>query len=105
MAIRPVDLQLAYMAAPQNAATLNAAQESQSAGQQAQAAAFAAETVRREEKIESAGESHGSKVRARGEREYPQQQRRRTYLPNPPAEGEPDPATLGDGEHFIDVTA
>lgn len=105
MAIRPVDLQLAYMAAPQNAATVNAAQESQAAGQQAQAAAFAAEVVRREEKIENTGESHGSKVRARGEREYPQQ-RRRTYLPNPAADDEADSgAFAGDGEHFIDVTA
>lgn len=105
MAIRPVDLQLAYLAAPQNAAVLNASQESQSAGQQAQAAAFAAEVVRREEKVENAGESQGSKVRARGERER-QQPRRRTYLPDPGAQSEPEQGMgLGDGEHFIDVTA
>ncbi|HET7812817.1 MAG TPA: hypothetical protein VFL13_00435 [Candidatus Baltobacteraceae bacterium] len=107
MAIRPVDLQLAYMAAPQNAAVLNAAQESQSAAQQAQAAAFAAEVVRREEQVANTGESQGSKVRARGDRERQQQHpRRRTYLPDPAAEEDAQPGmVLGDGEHFIDVTA
>lgn len=108
MAIRPVDLQLAYMAAPQNAAVLNAAQESPAAAQQAQAAAFAAEMVAREEHVEGAQQAKGGKIEARGERDRSQQYpRRRKYLPNPDAQADEQdpPYELRDGEHFIDVTA
>ena len=111
MAIRPVDLQLAYLAAPQNAAVLNSAQESPAASQQAQAAAFAAEVTRREEHVDGTSKSKGTKVQPRGERERPQgQPRRRKFLPHPAAPA-PDeaplsgPSDLDDGGHYIDVTA
>lgn len=106
MAIRPVDLQLSYMAAPQNAAVLNSAEEAPQAAQQAAAAAFAAEAVRREEQIAEPAKSGGAKVRAREDRDPGEQhpdphQRRRA-----PQEDRPQPLGFaGDGEHFIDVTA
>jgi hypothetical protein len=109
MAIRPVDLQLAYMAAPQNAAVINAAQQGPQAAQQAAASAFAAEVTKREEQIEEPDKAHGSKVRAREEREHTpdhQQQRRGRQTPyEQNATASESIALAGDGEHFIDVTA
>ncbi len=109
MAIRPVDLQLAYMAAPQSAAVLNSSKESPAAAQQATAAAFAAEVVRREEQVEQPDHTQGTKVRPRDAREKAQDHRpgrKRKYLPNPQAEGEGAPiASDGEEHHFIDVTA
>lgn len=108
MAIRPVDLQLAYMAAPQNAAVLSSSQEAPQAAQQAAAAAFAAEAVRREEQIGEPAKAQGAKVRAREEREPagehpPQQQGRRGGSGRKET---PEPLQFaGEGEHFIDVTA
>jgi len=106
MAIRPVDLQLAYMAAPQNAAVLNAAQEGQTAAQQAQATAFAAEVAKREEHVDAASEAKGGKVRPRGDREQQDRPKKRAAAPLAHAEGfEPGLHASGDGEHLIDVTA
>lgn len=107
MAIRPVDLQLAYMAAPQNAAVLNAAQEAQTAGQQAQASAFAAEVAKREEHVDAATEAKGAKVRPRGDREPQERPKKRAAAPHGrPGEDSESPAgyASGEGEHFIDVT-
>jgi hypothetical protein len=108
MAIRPVDLQLAYMAAPQNAAVVNSAESAPQAAQQAASASFAAEVTRREEQIGEPDKAHGGKVRSREERagdDDPRRQRRR----NAPYEAESESAgplgLAGDGEHFIDVTA
>jgi hypothetical protein len=110
MAIRPVDLQLAYMAAPQNAAVLSTAQEGPQVAQQAAQAAFAAELVRREESVDEPVSVKGAKVQAREDREPPERhpggdgrQRRAPY------EQQPEPGSplglAGEGEHFIDVTA
>lgn len=107
MAIRPVDLQLAYMAAPQNAAVLSNAQDSPQAAQQAAQASFAAEVTKREEQIDSPQKSAGAKVRAREERDSPDGRDRKQRREAPPQD-EPPAAPLGlhgEGEHFIDVTA
>ena len=110
MAIRPVDLQLAYMAAPQNAAVVSTAQNAPQAAQQAAQAAFAAEMVRREESVDEPTNVNGAKVRAREEREPGDEQafagggQRRE-----PQEEQADTSgplgLAGEGEHFIDVTA
>lgn len=110
MAIRPVDLQLAYMAAPQNAALLSSAQESPQAAQQAAQAAFAAEVVQREEQVDQPTDVHGAKVRAREEgehgSEHPSPDGRRRRAPQQEEAGGAGPLGLaGEGEHFIDVTA
>ena len=64
MAIRPVDLQLAYLAAPQNAAQVNNAQNAPQSAQQAAQAAFAAQLQKREETIEQTQPVHGSVIQA-----------------------------------------
>lgn len=122
MAIRPVDLQLSYMAAPQNAAVLNAAQEAPQAAQAAAAAQFAAELAEREEQIDEPANIAGPKIRRRTQRDPSED--RDSYEsssqdeddPNfvmaslsnhPPSPSRPaSPLNLpGEGEHFIDVTA
>lgn len=110
MAIRPVDLQLAYMAAPQNAAVLSNSQNAPQAAQQAAQSAFAAELVEREEHVDEPANVEGAKVRAREDRDTAEQhassdgQRR-----GGPRDEEPETAgplgLAGDGQHFIDVTA
>ncbi|MGZ3499374.1 MAG: hypothetical protein ACXWNK_12410 [Vulcanimicrobiaceae bacterium] len=109
MAIRPVDLQLAYLAAPQNAAAADHAQNAPQAAQQAAQSAFAAQVKQREEHVDEASKSEGNRVRARSEGEPDsgnsgQRQRRR-----PSHQDAQEPSTplglAGDGEHFIDVTA
>jgi hypothetical protein len=109
MAIRPVDLQLAYMAAPQNAAVISSAQQGPQAAQQAAASAFAAEVTRREEQIEEPDKAHGSKVDERKEREHPtgQQKRRRPPFGHRDVSNDAEHLeALFDGEpHIIDVTA
>jgi len=107
MAIRPVDLQLAYQAAPQNAAVLSNAQNAPQAAQQAAAAAFAAEVTQREEQIEQPDKAHGAKVGERQHREHPTGQERRRRFSHPgPVEGALSPGEAVDGEHhIIDVTA
>jgi len=108
MAIRPVDLQLAYLAAPQNAAQTSAAQEAPQAAQQAAQAAFAAQVRQREEQIEAARHAEGNIVRPRGDRDpdarqgggQKQQPREKRHEAGPASLG-----LAGDGEHFIDVTA
>ena len=110
MAIRPVDLQLAYLAAPQNAAVLSSAQEAPQAASQAAQAAFAAELVRREESVDQTLHVEGAKVRAREEPDPDQRQSqsggRRRGAPHEEAEPDAGPGGLAsDGDHFIDVTA
>lgn len=106
MAIRPVDLQLAYMAAPQNAALVSHAQESPQAAQQAAQSAFAAELEQRQEHVDAPGRAEGQKVRPRDERDAPPEQRKRQR--REPQNDDRAGGALGmagDGEHFIDVTA
>jgi hypothetical protein len=110
MAIRPVDLQLAYMAAPQNAAVLSSAQDAPQAAQQAAQAAFAAEVAQRQEQVDESVNVEGAKVRPREERdprEHAHQDGRRRGAPYQQEDaGDSGPFGLaGDGEHFIDVTA
>ncbi|MEO6913781.1 MAG: hypothetical protein ABI182_07170 [Candidatus Baltobacteraceae bacterium] len=108
MAIRPVDLQLAYVAAPQNAAVASNAQEAPQIAARAAQAAFAAEFAQREETIEETAHVEGNRVRGRGDREsgeqaqadYEDQHPRRDKAPDSPALG-----LAGEGAHFIDVTA
>lgn len=107
MAIRPVDLQLAYLAAPANAAAADHAQNAPQAAQQAAQSAFAAQVKQREEHIDETAKAEGNRVRARSEGEPgggDSKQRRRD--PRQEAEEAANPLGLaGDGEHFIDVTA
>lgn len=114
MAIRPVDLQLSYMAAPQNAAVLNAAQEAPQAAQAAAAAQFAAELAEREEQIDEPANIAGPKIRRRTQRDPSEE--RDYYESSCQDEDDPNfvmgpsrpasPLNLpGEGEHFIDVTA
>jgi hypothetical protein len=110
MAIRPVDLQLAYMAAPQNAAVVSHAQESPQAAQQAAQAAFAAELQEREEHVDGPQRTEGQKIRPREERDTAQdgspRERRKRQTPYEDEAASSGPLGLaGEGEHFIDVTA
>ena len=107
MAIRPVDLQLAYLAAPANAAQSSAAQQAPQAAQQAAQAAFAAQVRQREEQIEASQHAQGNIVRARDERD-PDTREGGGGKKHPQQQPHPQSDTLGlagDGEHFIDVTA
>lgn len=110
MAIRPVDLQLAYLSAPQNAGQVSAAQSAPEAAQQAAQATFAAQVREREEQISGAQKAEGSIVRPRGERDPGEgrdhsggEQRRKTPYDQTDEAGALGLA--GGGEHFIDVTA
>ena len=111
MAIRPVDLQLAYMATPQNAALVSAAEDAPAAAAAAQAAAFASQVTKREEQIGETQQAKGGKVNARGKRDAAEERpHKRKFLPNPDGREDDgaaaDPLGLaGDGHHFIDVTA
>jgi hypothetical protein len=106
MAIRPADLQLAYLAAPANSAVASQAQSGPQIAQQAAAAAFAAQVREREETVAEAAKLEGNLVRPRGdepqERETPEQRERREARGEAAATGL---GLAGDGEHFIDVTA
>jgi hypothetical protein len=100
-----VDLQLAYLAAPQNAAQVNAAQQGPLAAQQAAAAAFAAQVAKREETVAETDHAEGSHLDANpdggdgtgyepGSREY--RAAADDDGANEPSAGE---------QHFIDFTA
>lgn len=110
MAIRPVDLQLAYMAGPQNAAAVSSAEDAPRAAQQAAQAAFAAELVHRQESIDEPVHVEGAKVRARGDRDPEDEQygsggRKQRRTPHAQSTTSGPLGLAGDGEHFIDVTA
>ena len=107
MAIRPVDLQLAYLAAPQNAAQVSSAQQAPAAAQAAAQTAFAEQVHKREETIAEAEHSaRGSGIRTspdgqgNGGGYTPDERQRREYQ----APAASSPLGLADGEHFIDVT-
>ena len=109
MAIRPVDLQLAYLAAPQSAAQANSAQQAPQAAQAAAQAAFINEVNKREETIAETDKAKGNVIRADAEGQdrggYGQQQQRRRRQPEE-AETDDSPFGLGgDDGHFIDFTA
>ncbi|MDH2910423.1 MAG: hypothetical protein HKL92_06535 [Candidatus Eremiobacteraeota bacterium] len=104
MAIRPVDLQVAYLAAPQNAAIVANIELAPQAAQQAAELAFAQQATKREESIaEAANSEHGSAVRERTQGEsqgfYQAPGRRQ-------GGGTEDDSSDGGGEqHFIDTMA
>jgi len=106
MAIRPADLQLAYLAAPQSAAQVNAAQAGPQAAQAAAQAAFAAQIEKREETIAETDHSERTTLRANpdgGNGAYDQEPgKRRRKGESAPEDGA---FALGDDEHIIDVTA
>jgi len=105
MAIHPVDLQLAYLAGPQNAALVNSAENAPQAAQQAAQVAFANQVHEREETIAETADSQGAHLRADADGGgngggYQPQHRQ-------PHGSSSDAISLGlsgDGEHFIDVT-
>ncbi|MDQ2872592.1 MAG: hypothetical protein M3R35_05645 [Candidatus Eremiobacteraeota bacterium] len=104
MAIRGVDLQLSYLAAPQNAAVADHAQNAPQAAQSAAQAAFAAQLKQREEQIEQTAKGEGNRVKTRSE-DQPETQRGKPRKVRRGA-AEPEFAAGSDGEdHFIDVTA
>ena len=102
-----MDLQLAYLAAPQNAAQVSSAQQAPAAAQAAAQTAFADQLQKREETIAEAEHgSRGSGIRTSpdgqgdGSGYTPDERRRREY--HAPQD---DALAAGDGQHFIDVTA
>lgn len=108
MAIQPVDLQLAYLATPQNAAVASSVQQGPATAQQAAQAAFAAQLAQREETVEEAPRAEGAKIRPDGEGggnagTYSPRKRRRSYQ----AQAEPEEVQLDEpgDRHFIDTTA
>ena len=102
-----MDLQLAYLAAPQNAAQASSAQQAPAAAQAAAQTAFAEELHNREETIaEAEHAANGSTIRTSPDGQgdgggyTPDERRRREYQPD-----DRSPLGLaGGGEHFIDVT-
>ncbi len=100
-----MDLQLAYLAAPQNAAQANNAQTAPQAAQAASQAAFVAHLQQREESVAETAHAEGSVIRADADGQgngggYTPQERRTYHAPD-----EESPLGLArDGEHFIDVT-
>lgn len=100
-----MDLQLAYLAAPQSAAQATNAQTAPQAAQAASQSAFVAQLQQREESVAEAAPAEGSVIRTDADGqgqggEYTPQERRHTYAaPNDTPLG-----LAGDGEHFIDVT-
>lgn len=98
MAIRPVDLQLAYLATPQTAAIAGQAQSAPQVAQQAAQSAFAQQVREREETVEESSRLEGTVVRRRGDGEGGSDAH------------DDDDARDGDDDseapaHFIDVTA
>ena len=103
-----MDLQLAYLATPQNAAAASVVQQGPATAQQASQAAFAAQLEQREETIEESPRAEGAKIRSDTEGggnagTYSPRKRRRAYQ----ATAEPEEVTIEEaGErHFIDTTA
>lgn len=98
-----MDLQLAYLAAPQNAAQASAAQQAPAAAQQAAQLQFASELTKREETIAEAAHADGARIRpdadggGNGGGYTPDG--RREYQQDAP------PQDLAPGEHLIDFTA
>ena len=111
MAIRPADLQLAYMAAPQNAAQVNSAQQAAQNAQQAAQAGFAAAVHKREETIAETEHAEGSVIKANpdgggnGDGYTPQERRRQPNQDEDPSASDSPLGFAGEGEHFIDFTA
>jgi hypothetical protein len=98
MAIRPVDLQLAYLATPQTAAIAGQAESAPQVAQQAAKSAFADQVREREETIEESSKLAGTIVRRRGDGEGGANAHDRE-------EADDDGDDPDAPPHFIDVTA
>ena len=105
MAIRPVDLQVAYLAAPQNAAVVASLAAAPQAAQQAAAMAFAQQATEREESIaQSASSEHDGAVKPRtdggsqGAYDSPEERQSR-------GEGSDEMMSTDGEQHFIDTMA
>ena len=113
MAIRPVDLQGAFVGAQANATILRNAEEAPAIAQAASNANFASQLQKREETIEATAHASGNKVRARGESEREDrdaEQFESQAHERQPGEAFAEPQShplglAGEGMHFIDVTA
>jgi hypothetical protein len=98
------------MAAPQNAAQINSAQQASQNAQQAAQASFAAAVQKREETIAQAEHAEGSVIKANpdggGNGGYtPQQRRQGRKQEQDEADSQSPLGLAGEGEHFIDFTA
>lgn len=104
MAIRPVDLQLAYLAGPQNAALVSSEQNAPGIAQQAAQVAFANQVHQREETIAETADTESAHLRADADGggnadSYTPEKRQ----PHDAHLIDPSAILTGDGEHFIDV--
>jgi len=102
-----VDLQLAYLAAPQNAAQVSVAQQAAQNAQAAAQATFAAQVQQREETVKEAEHAERTSLRTNPDGsnggEYTPDERRPSGHEQ---EAQESPLGLaGEGEHFIDFTA
>ncbi len=101
-----MDLQLAYLAAPQSAAQVNSAQQAPAAAQAAAQNAFAEQVHNREETIAEAEHAKNTGIRTSPDGQdssggyTPDERKRREYR----APEDSSPLGFADGEHFIDVT-
>jgi hypothetical protein len=108
MAIRPADLQLAYLAAPQNAAQVNAAQQAATNSQAAAQANFAAQVQQREEMVKQTEHAEKTALRtnpdgSNGGQYTPGGRRQQPHHDQDAQDSGLELA--GEGEHFIDFTA
>jgi hypothetical protein len=109
MAIQPVDLQLAYLAAPASAAAANAVQQAPVAAQEAAQAAFVSQLDQREETVEQTPRAEGAKIQADQQGggnagTYSPRKRRRAIV-SAPLESEAAAVPADEPAHFIDTTA
>lgn len=103
-----MDLQLAYLAAPQSAAVASGQQQAPAAAQAAVQAAFASHVEQREETVTETPETEGAKIRADDQGggnagTYTPQKRRRSY--NSQTEEDTIAVETAGEKHFIDTTA
>jgi hypothetical protein len=111
MAIQPVDLQLAYLAAPASAAAANVVQQAPEVAAQAAQAAFISHVQQREETIEETTHAEGTKIRPDPEGgqnagTYQPRKRRRHCVAGAAEETMVETESNDDSQpHFIDTMA
>ncbi|MGD0966771.1 MAG: hypothetical protein ABR949_00680 [Candidatus Aquilonibacter sp.] len=101
-----MDLQLAYLAAPQNAAQVSVAQQAAQNAQASAQATFAAQVQKREETVKEAENADRTSLRTNPDGGngggYTPEERQ----PRQEQDAQESPLGLsGEGEHFIDFTA
>ena len=105
-----MDLQLAYLAAPQSGAVASSTQQAPAAAQAASQAAFAAQVERREETIEESAKTpdRGNRINADadgGGRGAYHPRKRQGKIYSADAEEQSEESEASSGQHFIDTTA